>query len=168
MSWSLMDRMLPAPVGGGFRMEHWWVWCGSVVRGEDGRYHMFASRWPKWLPMHPGWLIRSEIVRAVSDTPEGPYTYAETVLPARGAEYWDGRSTHNPHIIRQGDQYLLLLHGLDASVCGSGAGGNGRHGRLPGDRCQSGQTCRSCGGGQYPWPLEADGCPDSARSPGQI
>ncbi|GIP28474.1 sucrase [Paenibacillus sp. J23TS9] len=111
MALSLMDRMLPAPVGGGFRMEGWWIWCGSVVRGEDGRYHMFASRWPKWLPMHPGWLIRSEIVRAVSDTPEGPYTYAETVLPARGAEYWDGRSTHNPHIIRSGDKFLLYYMG---------------------------------------------------------
>ncbi|WP_211147064.1 glycoside hydrolase family protein [Paenibacillus dokdonensis] len=111
MALSLMDRMLPAPVGGGFQMEGWWIWCGSVVRGEDGRYHMFASRWPKWLPMHPGWLIRSEIVRAVSNTPEGPYTYAETVLPARGAEYWDGRSTHNPHIIRSGDKFLLYYMG---------------------------------------------------------
>ncbi|WP_202128775.1 glycoside hydrolase family protein [Paenibacillus dendrobii] len=111
MSFSLKERMLPAPVGGGFRMENWWVWCGSVVRGEDGRYHMFASRWPKWLPMHPGWLIRSEIVRAVSDTPEGPYEYAETVLPARGAEYWDGRSTHNPHIIRHNGKFLLYYMG---------------------------------------------------------
>lgn len=111
MDVSLMDRMLPAPVNGGFRMDGWWVWCGSVIRGEDGRYHMFASRWPDWLPMHPGWLLRSEIVRAVSDTPEGPYLYAETVLPARGAEYWDGRSTHNPHIIRHGGKYFLYYMG---------------------------------------------------------
>ncbi|MGF7048233.1 hypothetical protein J2T13_002740 [Paenibacillus sp. DS2015] len=92
-------------------MEGWWVWCGSVVLGEDGRFHMFASRWPKWLPMHPGWLLRSEVVRAVSDTPEGPYTYEETVLPARGAEYWDGRSTHNPHIIHHEGKYLLYYMG---------------------------------------------------------
>lgn len=111
MDFSLMDRMLPAPLNGGFRMDGWWVWCGSVVRGEDGRYHMFASRWPGWLPMHPGWLLRSEVVRAVSDTPEGPYLYAETVLPARGAEYWDGRSTHNPHIIRHGGKYFLYYMG---------------------------------------------------------
>ncbi|RED40694.1 glycoside hydrolase family protein [Paenibacillus sp. VMFN-D1] len=111
MTFSLFDRMLPAPMEGGFRMEGWWVWCGSVVRGEDGRFHMFASRWPKWMPMHPGWLLRSEIVRASSDTPEGPYTYEETVFPARGAEYWDGRSTHNPHIIRYGDKYLLYYMG---------------------------------------------------------
>jgi hypothetical protein len=61
--------------------------------------------------MHPGWLARSEIVRAVSDTPEGPYAFQEVVLPARGAEYWDGRSTHNPHIAKYRDTYLLYYMG---------------------------------------------------------
>lgn len=66
------EMLLPAPVGGGFSMEGYWVWCGSVIQGEDGRYHMFASRWPKTLPFHPGWGVASEIVRADSDTPRGP------------------------------------------------------------------------------------------------
>ncbi len=108
---SLYDRLLPAPKAGGFRMEGYWVWCGSVVQGEDGRFHLFASRWPKHLPMHPGWIVHSEIVRAVSDTPEGPYAFQEIVLPARGAEYWDGRSTHNPHITKLGDTYVLYYMG---------------------------------------------------------
>ncbi|MDF2922263.1 MAG: glycosyl hydrolase family 43 [Paenibacillaceae bacterium] len=108
---SLYDRLLPAPLQGGFRMEGYWVWCGSVIRGEDGRYHMFASRWPKSIPFHPGWLVASEVVRAVCDTPEGPYTFQEVVLPARGAEYWDGRSTHNPHITKQGEEYVLYYMG---------------------------------------------------------
>lgn len=111
MSVSLSDRLLPAPRSGGFRMEGYWVWCGSVVKGEDGRFHLFASRWPKWLPMHPGWLVKSEVVRAVSDTPEGPYEFQEVVLPARGAEYWDGRSTHNPHIVKVKDTYVLYYMG---------------------------------------------------------
>lgn len=107
----LAGKMLPAPRNGGFRMEGYWVWCGSVIQGEDGRFHMFASRWPKNLPMHPGWLVASEIVRAVSDTPEGPYIFQEVVLPARGAEYWDGRSTHNPHIVKHNGIYLLYYMG---------------------------------------------------------
>lgn len=107
----MYNKLLPAPVNGGFRMEGYWVWCGSVIRGEDGKYHLFASRWPKSLPMHPGWIVASEIVRAVSDTPEGPYQFQEVVLPARGAEYWDGRSTHNPHITKHGDTYLLYYMG---------------------------------------------------------
>jgi len=61
--------------------------------------------------MHPGWLVGSEIVRAVSDTPEGPFTFAEVVLPARGPEYWDGRSTHNPHIVKWKDNYILFYMG---------------------------------------------------------
>lgn len=107
----LMGKMLPAPRNGGFRMEGYWVWCGSVIQGEDGRFHMFASRWPKFLPMHPGWITASEIVRAVSDTPEGPYEFQEVVLPARGAEYWDGRMTHNPHIKKHKDTYILFYTG---------------------------------------------------------
>ncbi|SDM33355.1 hypothetical protein SAMN05421820_103556 [Pedobacter steynii] len=39
---SLPERMLPAPVKGGFSMDDYWVWDPSVVKGEDGLYHMFA------------------------------------------------------------------------------------------------------------------------------
>lgn len=111
MQKNLLDMLLPAPKNGGFRMDDYWVWCGSVVKGEDGNYHMFASRWPKWLPMHPGWLVKSEIVRAMSDNPVGPYKFQEVVLPARGAQYWDGRSTHNPHITKVKDKFLLYYMG---------------------------------------------------------
>lgn len=96
-------------------MEGYWIWDPSVVRGEDGRYHMFASRWPDWLPMHPGWLLKSEVIRAVSDTPAGPYIFQEVVLPARGAKYWDGRATHNPRVIKHGDTYLLFHIGMTHS-----------------------------------------------------
>jgi len=111
MKGTLKERMLPAPVGGGFAMEGYWVWCGSVVKGEDGRYHMFASRWPKTYPMHPGWLVASEIVRASCDTPGGTYKFEEIVLPARGPQYWDGRSTHCPQILKIGGKYVLYYTG---------------------------------------------------------
>ncbi|MDD3430396.1 MAG: glycoside hydrolase family protein, partial [Oscillospiraceae bacterium] len=81
-------------------------------QGEDGLWHMFASRWPKTLPFHPGWGIASEIVRAVADKPEGPYRFAEVVLPTRGAGYWDGRATHNPVIQKCGDTYVLFYTGI--------------------------------------------------------
>lgn len=108
---NLKNRMLPASRNSGFRMEGYWVWCGSVIKAEDGRYHMFASRWPKTQKMHPGWIFSSEIVRAVSDTPEGPYEFAEVVLPARGPQYWDGRMTHNPRIFKRGNEYVLYYIG---------------------------------------------------------
>lgn len=105
------DQMKEAPVGGGFQMEDYWVWGSSVVKGEDGLFHMFVSRWPKKLPFHPGWLVASEIVHATSKTAEGPYQFSEVTLPARGAEYWDGRSTHNPRITKYKDTYILFYMG---------------------------------------------------------
>lgn len=107
----LFDRIGEAPVEGGFAMDDYWVWGSSVIRGDDGKYHMFVSRWPKFLPFHPGWMVESEIVHAVSDTPEGPYLFSDVALPARGAEYWDGRSTHNPRILKHDDIYVLVYMG---------------------------------------------------------
>ena len=100
-----------APAGGGFSMEDYWVWGSSVVKGEDGLYHMFVDRWPKRLPFHPGWMIASEIVHATSKTPEGPYQFSEVALPARGPQYWDGRSTHNARIAKHKDTYILYYMG---------------------------------------------------------
>jgi len=108
---SINEMIYPASEKNGFTMDGYWVWCGSVVKGEDNRYHMFASRWRKTLPMHPGWLLESEVVRASSDTPDGVFRFEEVVLPSRGAEFWDGRSTHNPHIIKYRDKYVLYYMG---------------------------------------------------------
>lgn len=96
----------------GLSMEDYWIWCPSVIKGDDGRYHMFASRWPKKIVFHPGWMTNSEVIRAVSDTPAGPYQFQEVVLPARGAEYWDGRATHNPRIVKWRDLYVLFYTGM--------------------------------------------------------
>ena len=46
----------------------------------------------------PNWLTNSYIVRAVADTPTGPYIYAEDIVSQRGAEHWDGLMAHNPTI----------------------------------------------------------------------
>lgn len=104
------DKLLTAPVGGGFKMDDYWVWDPSVVKGEDGQYHMFASRWSKELGFG-NWVTNSQIVRAVSPTPEGPYTFAEVVLSPRGKNYFDGLVTHNPRIVKYKNKYLLYYMG---------------------------------------------------------
>lgn len=108
---AFIDKLRPAPHEGGFRMPDYWVWGGSAIRGQDGRYHLFAARWPKTLPFFDGYKTHSEVVRAVSDTPQGPYAFQEVVLGTRDAAYWDGRMTHNPSIHRHGDIYLLFYIG---------------------------------------------------------
>ena len=107
----LFHHLGQAPRTPAFESEGYWVWGSSVIKGNDGKYHMFVSRFPKSLPFHPGWMVASEIVNAISDTPEGPYKFSDIALPARGAQYWDGRSTHNPRILEYQNKYYLIYMG---------------------------------------------------------
>lgn len=107
----LFHHLGQAPRTPAFESEGYWVWGNSVIKGNDGKYHMFVSRFPKSLPFHPGWMVASEIVHAISDTPEGPYKFSDIALPARGAQYWDGRSTHNPRILEYQNKYYLIYMG---------------------------------------------------------
>lgn len=108
---NLQQKMKLAPRGGGFQMDDFWIWDGSVIRDDHGRYHLFASRWSKEVSFLPNWCACSEVVRAVSDTPEGPYRFVETVIPRRGPQYWDGMMSHNPSVRKCGDTYLLFYTG---------------------------------------------------------
>lgn len=92
-------------------MDDWIVWGGSVIKAEDGKYYMYASRWPKKLSMR-AWTTNSEIVVAVSDVPEGPYTFQKVILPTRGPGYWDGMMTHNPNIHYHNGKYILYYIGI--------------------------------------------------------
>lgn len=105
------ERLLPTDANSGFRMDGYWIWCGSVIKADDGKYHMFASRWSNEVSFAPHWLTNSEVVHAVSDTPEGPFHFSDVALPPRGETYWDGRMTHNPAIRKHGDTYLLYYTG---------------------------------------------------------
>lgn len=107
----LFGKLDKAPYTPSFESEGYWAWGSSVVKGDDGKYHMYVSRFPKSLPFHPGWMVASEIVHAVSDVPQGPYRFSDVALPARGAEYWDGRSTHNPRILKHNNKYYLIYMG---------------------------------------------------------
>ena len=61
--------------------------------------------------MFAGYILSSEIVRAVSSVPEGPYRFVEKVLPNSGPGAWDGRMAHNPSVHKCGDMYLLYYIG---------------------------------------------------------
>lgn len=101
------EALCPIPRGAGFRDDNYYIWCGSAIYAE-GKYHIFASRWPKTSFFPNGYLEHSEVVRGISDRPEGPYTYVETVLQGRGEPYWDACMIHNPTIKKIGDRYVLF------------------------------------------------------------
>ena len=107
----MLNAFAPIDRDNGLADPAWWYWCPSLVRGDDGRWHLFASRWPRHLPMHPGWLLASEVVRAEADRPEGPFRVVATVLAARGGEWWDGRMAHNPRVMRDGARWLMFYTG---------------------------------------------------------
>jgi len=52
-------------------MEKWNYWDGQIIKGPEGKYHIFASRWDQ-AQGHRGWG-RSLAVHAVSDKVTGPY-----------------------------------------------------------------------------------------------
>lgn len=91
---------------GGDSSSHW---GGSVVKGEDGLYHMLYSRWPKQIGWE--WVNYSEIAHAVSESPFGPFTHKDVALPDRGEGYWDGYTTHNPTVHKFNGKYYLYYMG---------------------------------------------------------
>jgi hypothetical protein len=106
----LSQWLQPVPAGAVFEDPEWCIWCGSAVRGDDGRYHLFYSRWPAKLG-HRAWVSHCEVARAVADSPTGPYRHVNVVLPARGEKFWDGSCTHNPTILRVGNRFCLYHMG---------------------------------------------------------
>jgi hypothetical protein len=52
-------------------LKQWNYWDGQIIKGPEGKYHLFASRWDQAVG-HNGWF-NSKAIHAVSDRPEGPY-----------------------------------------------------------------------------------------------
>jgi len=98
----------PLDEWGVYRVEGYSTWGPQVTKGQDGKYYLVHSRWPKT----GKWFTHSEIALAVSDTPEGPYTHHSVLLTGRGEGYWDEAVAHNPKIKHfEGKYYLYYISG---------------------------------------------------------
>jgi hypothetical protein len=60
-------------------VKKWYYWDGQIIKGTDGKYHMFASRWDQ-SKGHNGWF-GSVAVHAVSENPIGPYVDTGPMWP---------------------------------------------------------------------------------------
>ncbi len=100
----------PAPLSGRFSHPDYYIWCGSAIRGDDGLYHLYYSRWPRAHGFN-AWVTHSEVAHATSPTPFGPWEHRDLALPPRGQAFWDGLCTHNPTIQRFGGLYYLYYMG---------------------------------------------------------
>jgi hypothetical protein len=113
----LGTRVRPLPAANRFSLPDHFVWCGAPVKGPDGKYHLFYSRWPVKAGFAPGWAIHSEIAYAVADQPGGPYRHVNVALPERGInpatgkKYWDADVTHNSNAFHHAGKYYLYYMG---------------------------------------------------------
>ena len=56
-------------------IPNWRYWDGKIVKADDGKYHLFCSRWPVSKGL-AAWMTDSVSVHAVSDNNIlGPYKY---------------------------------------------------------------------------------------------
>jgi len=105
----LNDKLLAISEENIFKTEGYYNWGSSIIKGEDGKYHLFYSRWKKEYKF-TGWLTHSEIAHAISSNPWGPWRYQETVLKGRRGENWDAITAHNPKIkYFEGKYYLYYV-----------------------------------------------------------
>lgn len=113
----LGSRVQPLPAGNRFALKDHFVWCGAPVKGPDGKYHLFYSRWPVKFGFAPGWAIHSEVAYAVADHPAGPYEHVNVALPMRGLnpatgrKYWDADVSHNPNAFYHKGKFHLYYMG---------------------------------------------------------
>lgn len=110
MSMNFNAWMQPVPKHAVFRMEGYHVWCGSVLQGPEGRYHMLFSRWPLELGHH-GWVTHSEIGYASADHALGPFQFEGLALTGAGGEAWDRDVVHNPTMLEHEGRYYLFYVG---------------------------------------------------------
>jgi len=75
-------------------------WGGSILRGQDGRHHMYVAQMKQGGLI--GWGTVSECIHAVSDAPSGPFMRRDVVL---------SNECHGPVVIPDPvTQSLLMFH----------------------------------------------------------
>ncbi len=107
-----------------FYSHDYYTWCSTVIKGEDGKFYMFYSRWAHGKRSvqndsmnyifngFKGWNKYSEIACAVSKKLEGPYKYVATILKGDDDPgSWQRFTKHNPQIRKYGDDYYLYYTG---------------------------------------------------------
>lgn len=105
----LYDSFQPLSSDNIFKTEGYYNWGASIIKGDDGKYHLFYSRWDKKYTFY-GWLTHSEVAHATSKSPTGPWKFKETVLKGARKNNWDAITAHNPKIkYFEGKYYLYYV-----------------------------------------------------------
>ncbi|WP_225587001.1 glycoside hydrolase family protein [Algoriphagus sp. Y33] len=109
-TWGKAD-VVPRYIDNGIEDNEWSYWGGNILKGEDGKFHMYVCRWREDSPKgHHEWP-NSIVVHAESDSPMGPFTVVDEI----------GKG-HNPEIYKTdaGDYVLYVIDGRYTSQSLSG------------------------------------------------
>ncbi|MDZ8117640.1 glycoside hydrolase family protein [Pontiella agarivorans] len=95
------ENVKPRDITNGIEDPEWSYWCASA-HAENGKYHLYTSRWPENEPRGHFGYFDSEIVHAVADDPAGPYIFKDWIGPG-----------HNPELYRNAlDEWMIYsTHG---------------------------------------------------------
>lgn len=92
------SEVLPRDAANGIEEAKWSYWGGNVITGEDGREHMFVSRWLESGAKGHFEYHDSEVVHAVADNPNGPFVAQKRIGLG-----------HNPEVYRAKDGSWVLF-----------------------------------------------------------
>lgn len=94
-------NVLPRDVNNGLEdktLKNWCYWDGSIVKDDNGMYHIYASRWSQEMSHSKGWHIGTKAIHALSKNVSGPYQDKGEVYPQ-----WNEGKGHNVIGLRMHD-----------------------------------------------------------------
>ena len=103
-TWGAKD-VVPRFIDNGIEDRIRSYWGGNILKGEDGKYHLFVCGWREDSPKgHHEWP-RSIVYHTVSDNRFGPYLIQDTIGPGHNPEAFKTRS--GKYVIYVIDHYYL-------------------------------------------------------------
>ncbi len=97
------EGVRPRYVDNGIEEAAYSYWGGNILKGDDGKYHLFVCRWREDSPKGHWEWPNSIVVHAISDSPQGPFKFVSEI----------GKG-HNPEIYRtkSGEYIIYVIDGF--------------------------------------------------------
>jgi hypothetical protein len=95
------EGTIPRYIDNGIEDRTYSFWGGNIIRGDDGKYHLFVCGWLESSPRgHAEWP-NSDVFHTVADNPVGPFKISQII----------GKG-HNPELFRaKNGQYVIYVMG---------------------------------------------------------
>ena len=105
------ERMCKVREDSKFALDGYFVWCGTMTKGEDGTYYLYFSFWKKSLGFD-AWVTSSKVGYATSKDPFGKFEFCGLAFDGANTENaWDRDCVHNPSVIKHNGKYYMYYMG---------------------------------------------------------